>query len=113
MWYNYAQNGESQFNAMSMIDAIQAKRENIYAIAKKHGVGKLWVFGSVARKEERPDSDVDFLAEMPQKMTYFGLCDFTDELKGVVGRSVEIVSHEALEKSPCFAYNVKKDMLPI
>ena len=70
-------------------------------------------FGSVARKEERPDSDVDFLVELPPRMSYFGLCDFADDLRGVLGRSVEIVSHKALETSPCFAYNVKKDMLPV
>ena len=44
-----------------MLDRIHAKRDEIHAIARKHKVEKLWVFGSVARKEETPDSDVDFL----------------------------------------------------
>ena len=48
---------------MCMLDTIHAKRDEIYAIARKHKAEKLWVFGSVARKEERPDSDVDFLVE--------------------------------------------------
>lgn len=98
---------------MCMLDTIHAKRDEIHAIARKHKAERLWVFGSVARKEERPDSDVDFLVELPPKMSYFGLCDFTDDLRGVLGRSVEVVSHKALETSPCFAYNVKKDMLPV
>ena len=46
---------------MCMLDEIRAKRDEIYAIARKHKAEKLWVFGSCARKEERPDSDVDFL----------------------------------------------------
>jgi len=96
-----------------MLDTIHAKREEIHAIARKHKAEKLWVFGSVARKEETPESDVDFLVELPQGMSYFGLCDFTDDLRNVLGRTVEIVSHKALETSPCFAYNVKKDMLPV
>ena len=42
-----------------MMDEIRAKRDEIYAIARKHKAEKLWVFGSCARKEERPDSDVE------------------------------------------------------
>ena len=46
---------------MSMLDEIWAKRDEICAIARRHKAEKLWVFGSCARREERPDSDVDFL----------------------------------------------------
>ena len=40
---------------MCMLDKIHARRDEIRAIARKHKAEKLWVFGSVARKEERPD----------------------------------------------------------
>ena len=36
---------------MCMLDEIRAKRDEIYAIARKHKAEKLWVFGSYARKE--------------------------------------------------------------
>ena len=48
---------------MCMLDAIQAKRDDLYAVAKKHKAEKLWVFGSCARKEETSDSDVDLLVQ--------------------------------------------------
>ena len=48
---------------MCMLDTIQAKRDDLYAVAKKHKAEKLWVFGSCARKEETPDSDVDLLVQ--------------------------------------------------
>ena len=48
---------------MCMLDEIRAKRDEIYAIAKRHKAEKLWVFGSCARKEENPSSDVDFLVK--------------------------------------------------
>ena len=48
---------------MCMLDEIRAKREEIYAVARAHKAEKLWVFGSCARKEETPDSDVDFLVD--------------------------------------------------
>jgi predicted nucleotidyltransferase len=46
-----------------MLDTIQAKRDDLYAVAKKHKAEKLWVFGSCAGKEETPDSDVDLLVQ--------------------------------------------------
>ena len=36
---------------MCMLDEIRAKRDEIYAIARKHKAEGLWVFGSCARKE--------------------------------------------------------------
>ena len=48
---------------MCMLDEIRAKREEIYAIARKHKAEKLWAFGSCARRKKHPDSDVDFLAK--------------------------------------------------
>ena len=54
-----------------MMDEIRAKRDEIYAIAKKHKAEKLWVFGSCARKEERPGSDVDFFGDIQPAYNYF------------------------------------------
>lgn len=47
------------------IDEILAsKRDEILRIAAKHGVSRIRVFGSVARGDAGPDSDVDFLIEI-------------------------------------------------
>ncbi len=49
---------------MCMLDTISAKRDEIYAAANSHKAERLWVFGSCARKEEGPDSDVDFIVDL-------------------------------------------------
>ena len=42
----------SAWNAnMCMLDEIRAKRDEIYAIARRHKAEKLWVFGSYVRRE--------------------------------------------------------------
>jgi len=46
-----------------MLDTILAKREEIYAVARRHKAERLWAFGSCARKEETPESDVDLLVK--------------------------------------------------
>ncbi len=48
---------------MCMLDEIRAKRDEIYAIASRHKAEWLWAFGSCACREERPNSDVDFLVK--------------------------------------------------
>ena len=48
---------------MCMLDEIRAKRDEIYAIVRRHKAEKFWVFGSCARREEHPYSDVDFLVK--------------------------------------------------
>ena len=96
-----------------MLDEIRAKRDEIYAIARKHKAEKLWVFGSCARKEERPDSDVDFLVKYDGTIGFFELGDFEREMTVAVGRDVDLVNATALDRSPCFAYNVKKEMTEV
>ena len=98
---------------MCMLDEIRAKREEIYAIARAHKAEKLWVFGSCARKEETPGSDVDLLVKFGENIGLFELFDFEQELSDQVGRKVDLVNSTALERSPCFAYNVKKEMVAL
>ena len=52
---------------MCMLDEIRAKRDEIYAIARRHKAEKLWVFGSCARREEHPDSDADILVKFGER----------------------------------------------
>ena len=59
-----------------MLDEIRAKRDEIYAVARAHKAEKLWVFGSCARKEESPESDVDFLVKFGDGIGLFELFDF-------------------------------------
>ena len=98
---------------MCMLDEIRAKRDEIYAIARRHNAEKLWVFGSCARKEECPDSDVDFLVKFGDGIGLFELFDFEGEMSNEVGRKVDLINVTALDRSPCFAYNVRKEMLEL
>jgi len=48
---------------MKLKEILQEKREEFLRIAAKHGAYNLRVFGSVARGEETPSSDIDFLID--------------------------------------------------
>ena len=61
------------------------------AAAAAHGVSGLRVFGSVARGEDRPGSDVDLLADLPPGMSLFGLGRVQAELEAILGTRVDLV----------------------
>ena len=100
---------------MCMLDEIHAKRDKIHAIAKGHKAEKLWVFGSCARKEERSDSDVDFLVQYSPRYNLFDAIDLQSDLKRFLGRDVDVVSVSCLDdaRSPWFAHEVRKDMVSV
>ena len=91
---------------MCMLDTIRAKRDEIYAIARKHKAEKLWVFGSVARREERADSDVDFLVKFAPEASFKDFMGIERGVGEVLGRSVDVVENTAIRRDPRFAWHV-------
>jgi uncharacterized protein len=60
------------------------------------GVKELGVFGSFARGEQRPDSDIDVLVELRQK-TFDSYMDLLFFLESVLGRKVDLVMKETIK----------------
>ena len=70
---------------------VRRRRRDVVAAAAAHGVSGLRVFGSVARGEDRPDSDVDLLADLPPGMSLFELGRVQAELEAILGTQVDLV----------------------
>ena len=49
-----------------LLDQLRQMKDPLNAIAAQYGASHLRVFGSVARGEDAPDSDIDFLVELPR-----------------------------------------------
>ena len=62
---------------------------------------ELAVFGSILRDDFRPDSDIDFLADFHEDAEWdmFDHMEMEEQLAGIVGRRVDIVSRPAVERS--------------
>lgn len=54
------------------------------------------IFGSAARGEERPDSDIDIIVDFEAPVGFFGLIRFEDALSEFFGRSVDLVTEPGL-----------------
>lgn len=63
------------------LECVTLLKQNLAYIQQEYGVTGLCLFGSVARGDNRPDSDVDILVDMPPKILLMsGLRDFLEEL---------------------------------
>jgi len=65
---------------------------------RERGVSALWVFGSVARGEARPGSDVDLMADFDPdaRLSLVGLASLRAELSDAVGAPADLVERGAL-----------------
>jgi predicted nucleotidyltransferase len=73
-----------------------AKRETILAIARRHGVTSVRVFGSFARNEAREDSDLDLLVEAGPQTSAFFPGGLLIDLEEALQRKVEVVEEQGL-----------------
>jgi predicted nucleotidyltransferase len=65
-------------------------------------IRELAAFGSVLREDFRIDSDVDLLVSFDPEAAWglFDQAQMEDELSGILGRKVDLVSRRAVERSP-------------
>ena len=81
---------------MDIKQLIQEKRDEIYSIAAKHGAYNIRLFGSVARGEAGPDSDIDFLIDAGPTTSSWFPAGLILDLQEILGRPVEVVTEKAL-----------------
>jgi hypothetical protein len=84
--------------AIDTFEVIRAKREEIQRIAAMHGARNVRVFGSVARGQARPDSDVDFLIDVEPVTSSWFPAGLVQDLESLLGRRVEVVTERGLNR---------------
>ena len=77
-------------------DQLRKFAPQLLQIAHKHGIVKVYVFGSVARGDSTEQSDVDFLVEMQEGASLFGVGGFQYETEKLLGFPVDVVPMSAL-----------------
>ncbi len=70
--------------------------ERLLDLCRQYQVASLKVFGSVARGEEREDSDIDILVQFIRPVSLLTLVRFERELSTLFGRKVDLVTEQAL-----------------
>ena len=90
---------------------VRRKRRDLVAAAAAHDVTNLRVFGSVARGEDRPGSDVDLLVDLPPDIGLLGLGRVRAELEDIVGTKVDLVP--AGDLKPAVRARAERDLVAL
>ena len=81
---------------MDVSTLLQEKKRAIIETAARHGAHNVRVFGSVARGEAEPQSDVDLLVDMEPGRSLLDLGSLHAELQELLGRKVDVVTEGGL-----------------
>lgn len=96
---------------MSIAQLLHDKRAEILQIAAQHGVTRVRIFGSVARNQATPTSDVDLLVDIgPQTSAWFP-AGLVLDLEGLLQHPVDVVTERALH--PELRESVLRDARPL
>lgn len=89
----------------------QSQADAIRRVADRHGIEGVRVFGSVARGEAVPRSDIDLLIRLKPGHGFSDFMAFCEEAEGVLGRRVDVVTEDGL--SPYLRDRVLAEAIPL
>ncbi len=84
---------------MEVAELLRLKREDILRLADRHGARNVRVFGSAARGEAGPSSDVDLLVDVVPTHSPWFPAGLLLDLEDLLGRPVHVVTEPALHHS--------------
>ena len=86
-------------------------REQIRRISAQHGGANVRVFGSCARAQDGPASDLDLLVDLAPGRSLLDLIAIKQDLEDLLGRPVDVATERSL--SPYVRESILKDAVPL
>ena len=86
-------------------------RTELLALAERHGITDVRVFGSMARGDADEASDVDFLVKLRPGMTGLALAGLLGDAQDLLQRKVDVLTEGALH--PALREQILQDALPL
>lgn len=90
---------------------LEAAAPVLKAFAEDRGYRNLSVFGSVARREARDDSDIDLIVESPEGTSSFDFVAFKQLIERIVGREVDLIDYGGL--NPRLDDDIRREAVPL
>lgn len=96
---------------LGITEIIGDKREVVLQLVEQHGASDVRVFGSVARGEARPDSDVDLLVKFQQRPSLWKIIGLWQALTELMGRDVSLIDENTSDDG--FVSQILKEAVPL
>jgi hypothetical protein len=93
------------------IYTVEEIKDIVTPIAESHGVSKVYLFGSYARREATAKSDVDIWIESGKIKTLFKLGGFYADLEEQLQKSIDIITDDAMDEK--FYNRIKHEEIAI
>lgn len=93
------------------LQELRARRDEILELAQRYGATNVRIFGSVARGEATPESDVDLLVNFREGTSLFELSGFWQDLQELLGCDVNLLSENGLKER--FRKRIEGDIVPL
>jgi len=96
---------------MAAGEFVKLHAEEIRRIASHHGATNIRLFGSMARGDDRPDSDIDLLVDLKAGRHLLDLIAIKQDLEDLLGRRVDVTTERSI--SPYIRDCVLKDIVQL
>jgi uncharacterized protein len=96
---------------MSIEELLRHRKQEILQIAAVHGASNVRVFGSVARGEAGPDSDVDLLVDLEQGRSLLDHAALKVELEQLLKLPVDVATERGLK--PRLREHILQEAIPL
>ncbi len=103
--------GTNRARRIGLAALVRAKRSAILRLAAAHGARDVRVFGSLARGEAGPGSDLDLLVRMEDGRSLLDLVGLWQDLQELLGRKVDVISEGGL--SPHLRDRILAEAMPL
>lgn len=97
------------------LEEIRRYVPQIYQIAAKFGIRKIFIVGSVARGDQTLQSDLDLLIEVEEGVSLFNVAGFAYECERLIGKKIDVIPLNIVEKQPDqnFFTKIRKEAVPL
>ena len=96
---------------MTIETLIKERRDEILRIAARHGARNVRLFGSVARGEAGPQSDIDLLVDVGSRTSSWFPSGLIDDLEQLLGRKVDVLTDGGV--SPYLREQIYREAIPL
>ena len=96
---------------MTTLERLNSKRTELMRVAAARKARSVSVFGSVARGEDKPDSDIDFLVEFEADASLLDLVGLQQDIEALLGRRADVVTPNGL--SPFLRKRILREARPL